>query len=231
MYPNLCFVLFCFFICTPLGSLCFRPLMWPGILFSFPYFKIKWISFVIFLLWKWRIFEKKRKTKTNVIQLCTTGIMPYNKCVIYTEWRGIYKSLIFGTPQHCIRHGVSSQVRHCAILFHTQILLIQKWMVTRHLWREVRIIVNLWTPFSCSFHSFHEISWVWFVCWGHFSFITVASIGVYLHFSSYILQYNLVRTLQRESQQTLWLSRSPSRSIFPPCPGVNSVAWFCEMKV
>ena len=39
----------------------------------------------------------------------------------------------------------------------------------------------------------------------------------------------LGRKLHKEWQPTLWLSRSLSLSIFPACPGLNSVAWFCEI--
>ena len=141
---------------------CFSPLMSPGI---FVCFKIKWISFLIchlfFLLWTCRIcYKKEKKSRTTyLIQLCTTGIIPY-KCVIYTAWRGTNHSLI---PHNHVSYAVSSPVRQYASSISYATASHTKWMVTRPVWWDVRFIVTSWTPFSSFIHSFNQISWVWFV--------------------------------------------------------------------
>ena len=56
----------------------------------------------------------------NTAQMCDLyGITQY----MYNHWLILHND---------VEHGVSSQVRHCTILFHKPLLPIQKWMVTRH---------------------------------------------------------------------------------------------------
>ena len=93
-----------------------------------------------------------------LIQLCTTGIIPY-KCVIYTAWRGTNHSLI---PHNHVPYAVSSPVRQHASSISYATASHTKWMVTRPVRWDVRIIATLWTPFSF-IHSFNQINWVSFV--------------------------------------------------------------------
>ena len=115
---------------------------------------------LFFLMWKCEIcYEKEKWRTTYLIQLCTTGIMPY-KCVIHTAWRGTNHSLI---PHNHVSYAVCSPVRQSASSISYATASHTKWMVTRSVWWDIRIIVTLWTLFSSFIHSFNKINWVWFV--------------------------------------------------------------------
>ena len=138
-----------------IASHCFSPLMSPVI---FLCFKIKWISFFIchlfFLMWKCRICYKKEKNQTlydrhNPVQVC--------------DLYGMTRYESFNSYPTTTYHTVSSSVWQSASSFSYATASHTKWMVTRPVWWDVRIIVTLWTPFSSFIHSFNQINWVWFV--------------------------------------------------------------------
>ena len=120
-----------------------------------------YLSFILSFVNMLDLLQKKKRNKKNtyLIQLCTTGIIPY-KCVIYTTWRGTNHSLIL---HNHVSYAVSSPVRQYASSISYATASHTKWMVTRPVWWDVRFIVALWTPFSSFIHSFNQISWVWSV--------------------------------------------------------------------